>query len=229
MAWKLHSEDWEVRPVPLADAQALVREHHYAKGGSNTAVYTHGLYHRLTDLLVGVVWWLPPTRVACESVNKAEWQKVLSLTRMVMIPGAPKNACSFLLARSIKEIKREGRFVSLVTYADESQNHDGGVYRAANWEYVGRTGPYPRWLDKDGKQVAPKATTNRTKAQMEALGHTKVGSFYKHKFVLHLRPPALAEKRNESTTGYLTKRIGLRTGLGAQRAGQGADSFTNLA
>ena len=197
--WKLRSDEWDVRPVPLAEAQALVREFHYARGGSNTAVYVHGLYSRVMDeltgdFLCGVVWWLPPTRVACESVNKNDWKRVLSLTRMVMRPDVPKNACSFLLARSIAAIKKDGRFVSLVTYADESQGHTGGVYKAANWEYGGRTGPYPRWLDKGGKQVAPKATTNRTKAQMEALGHTKVGAFYKHKYVLHLRPAKACER-----------------------------------
>ncbi len=144
------------------------------------------MYRRADDTLAGVVWWLPPTRVACESVNKAQWQKVLSLTRMVMVPGVPKNACSFLLARSVKLIRQDGRFVSLVTYADESQGHTGGVYHAAGWGYVGRTGPYPRWHDKDGKQVAQKATVNRVKAVMESLGHVKVGSFYKHKYVLHL-------------------------------------------
>jgi hypothetical protein len=187
----LRASEWDVRPAPLAEAQALVREFHYARGGSNTAVYVHGLYHRATDelagdFLCGVAWWLPPTRVACESVNREHWQRVLSLTRMVMRPGVPKNACSFLLGRSVKAIKKERRFVSLVTYADESQGHTGGVYKAANWEYVGRTGPYPRWLDEGGRQVAPKATVNRTKAEMEKLGYRKVGSFYKHKYVLHL-------------------------------------------
>lgn len=183
---RLRKNEWEVRPVPLKDAQEMVREHHYARGGSNTAVYTHGLYRKSDNKLCGVVWWLPPTRVACESVNREQWTRVLSLTRMVLVPGVPKNACSFLLARSVASIKRDGRFVTLVTYADESQGHTGGVYKAAGWDYVGRTGPYLRWVDGTGKQVAAKATKNRTKAEMEALGYQKVGSFYKHKFVLHL-------------------------------------------
>lgn len=179
--------DWYVQPAPLKDAKTLVEQHHYAKGGSNTAVYVHGLYRRADDKLHGVAWWLPPTRVACESVNREHWKKVLSLTRMVMIPGTPSNACSFLLSRSVKEIKRDGRFVSLVTYADESQGHKGHVYRASNWTYVGRTGPYPRWVDPStGRQVSPKATRNRTKSQMESLGYVKQGSFHKHKYVLHL-------------------------------------------
>lgn len=182
---RLRKEDWEVRDAPLLDGQRLVAVLHYARGGSNTCVYMHGLYNRQTGDLAGVAWWLPPTRVACESVNREDWKRVLSLTRLVIKPGTPKNAATFLLARSIKKIWNDGRFVTLVTYADESQSHTGGIYRASNWTYLGRTGPYPRWLDTNGKQVAPKATKNRTKSQMESLGHVKVGSFFKHKFVLH--------------------------------------------
>lgn len=91
-------KDWFVADAPLRDAQKMVREHHYSKGGSNTAVYVHGLYERTTGFLYGVAWWLPPTRVACESVNKAEWKRVLALTRLVILPGVPTNACSYLLA-----------------------------------------------------------------------------------------------------------------------------------
>jgi hypothetical protein len=83
-------------------------------------------------------------------------------------------------------IRADGRFTSLVTYADEYMGHTGAIYRASNWDYVGRTGPYPRWETADGRQVATKATVNRTKAKMEALGHRRVGSYYKHKFVKHL-------------------------------------------
>ncbi len=182
----IKKQDWEIGEVDFKTAQNLIKQHHYARGGSKSFVYLHGLYHIETGGLAGIVWWLPPTRVACESVNKECWKKVLSLTRMVMVPNAPKSSISFLLSRSVKIIKQEKRFVSLVTYADESQGHTGGCYKAAGWDYVGRTGPYPRWIDSSGKQVAAKATTNRTKAMMEALGHTKQGSFYKHKYVKHL-------------------------------------------
>lgn len=183
----LKSDEWYVASTPLKQAQEMVIAHHYSRGGSNTACYVHGLYNVKTGRLHGIAWWLPPTRVACESVNKPEWKRVLSLTRLVLIPETPKNACSFLLSRSVKLIKRDRRFVSLVTYADESQGHRGHIYRAANWEYVGRTGPYPRWVDPlTDRQVSTKATVNRTKAQMEALGYVKQGPFYKHKYVLHI-------------------------------------------
>lgn len=178
--------DWEVKPAPLAEGQQMVREHHYARGGSNTCVYMHGLYRRGDTRLCGVAWWLPPTRVACESVNKPQWKRVLSLTRLVILPDVPApNAASYLIGRSIRLIRADGRFVSLVTYADEYMGHTGGIYRATNWIYVGRTGPYVRWETFDGQQVAAKATVNRTKAEMLALGHRRIGAYYKHKFVMH--------------------------------------------
>lgn len=191
----LRKSEWRVEEAPLADAQRIVAEHHYAGGGSNTRCYVHGLYARGEKQPCGVAWWLPPTRVAAESVNKDQWKRVLSLTRLAIEPWVPTNAASFLVGRSIRLVRADGRFVSLVSYADESQGHLGQIYRATNWRYVGRVGPYPRWIDQSGRQVAPKATTNRTKAQMEALGHRKVGSFYKHKFVMHFherRQPLLA-------------------------------------
>ncbi len=194
---EFRAEEWEVRDAPLREGRALVIAHHYSKGGSNTAVYVHGLYNKHDGELYGVAWWLPPTRVACESVNKEKWKQVLSLTRLVILPEVPPNAATFLMGRSIRLIRKDGRFVSLVTYADESQGHAGTIYKASNWTYVGRTGPYPRYVDSEGRQVARKATISRTGAQMKALGHTRTGSYFKHKFVIHLEPTRNPAKKTE--------------------------------
>lgn len=179
-------EHYWVDDVPHALASEFIRRHHYAKGCSKQRVYAHGLFDGCCGELVGVVMWLPPTRVACESVNAKQWQKVLSLSRMAIKPGIPVNACSFLLGKSIKAIKRDRRFVSLVTYADESQGHTGGVYKAANWTYVGKMRAQTRWVDADGKQVAQQSTTTRTRAEMLALGYIDSGRFHKHKYIMHL-------------------------------------------
>jgi hypothetical protein len=183
---RLRKSEWYVADAPLSAAQEMVAAHHYTRGGSRSAVYVHGLYRKDTGQMAGVAWWLPPTRVACESVNREQWTKVLALTRLVVVPDVPKNACSFLMARSIAEIRRDGRFVSLVTYADERQGHSGGIYKATNWQYAGLTRSRYGWVDSTGRQVAQKSTVNRTNAQMEALGYAKTASFPKHKFVIHL-------------------------------------------
>lgn len=187
---RLDANQWAVRSIPLSVAQGLVRMHHYAKGGANTGVFVHGLICKATDEVHGVAWWLPPTRVACESVNPDNWRGVLSLTRMVITPGTPKNACSFLLARSVKLIRKDGRFVTLVTWADEGEGHTGGVYRAANWMYLGANTGDERWVDPStGRHVAKKsAGKSRTVSEMQALGYVRAGRTKKHKFVLNIRP-----------------------------------------
>lgn len=185
----LSRHDYVVTRVSdIKEARALITAHHYARGGSQTHVYFHGLYHRYSGGLFGVAQWLPPTRVCAESVNRVGWRRVLSLTRLACIPEAPKNAASFLIAGSVAIIRAEGKWTDLVTFADESQNHLGGIYRATNWVYRGRTSPNPRWVDGQGRQVATLATKTRTKAQMLALGYRMVGKFSKHKFTMSLSP-----------------------------------------
>jgi hypothetical protein len=189
---RLIADQWDVQSIQLSVAQELVRSHHYAKGGSNTGVFVHGLICKATGDVHGVAWWLPPTRVAAESVNKDQWRRVLALTRMVVTPGTPKNACSFLLSRSVKMIRKDGRFLSLVTWADEGEGHTGHVYRAANWRYLGSNTGDERWIDpRTGRHVAKKsAGKSRTAQEMIDLGYARAGKTRKHKFCLHIRAHA---------------------------------------
>jgi hypothetical protein len=180
----LHKHEWEVRPVSIALARRLVEQYHYAAHASNTAVAIHGLVQVgqfFDEPCYGVAWWLPPTRAAAEATYPANWQGVLSLSRLVVVPGMPQNAASFLLARSMKLLDREA-WPCLVTYADTYQGHTGAIYRATNWRYAGLTDSTPVWV-KDGRIVARKATHTRTVAEMEALGAVLVGNYPKHKFV----------------------------------------------
>lgn len=185
MCNRLKKSDWEVRSVSLGVTQRMVATHHYAKGGSNTAVYCHGLF-RVGDIFdeqcQGVAWWIPPTRSAAEATYPTRWRGVLALSRLVILPGVPKNACSYLLARSRRLIDRSS-WPCLVTYADEWRGHTGSIYRADNWEYLGLTKP-ERTYQLDGRMISRKAGGHtRTHAEMIALGAIMIGSFAKHKFV----------------------------------------------
>lgn len=189
---RLRKEDYTVRPVDLAVARRLVESYHYAAGASNTATYLHGLFPAgafWETECVGVAWWIPPTRSAAEATYPANWQGVLSLSRLVVAPDVPKNACSFLLARSMRLIDRQA-WPCLVTYADEWQGHKGTIYRAPNWEYAGLTDAYPAWV-LGGRMVARKAgPRTRTYEEMRELGAELVGKFRKHKYVHIVAEPA---------------------------------------
>jgi hypothetical protein len=180
----LRRAEWCVADVPLASCRRLVAAEHYSQGGANTATFRHGLMRRAEPLrVVGIAWWLPPTRSAAEASWDGPWQQVLALSRLAIELDVPKNGASFLLGRSERLIRSDSRWRCLVTYADEWQGHTGAIYRAANWEYVGRTKPERTYVDAAGRMVARKAgPRTRTHAEMVELGYRCVGSFARHKF-----------------------------------------------
>lgn len=195
----LRRRDYFIAPISQATALELVREHHYSGGGSNTAVYRHGLFHvDDPDIPLGVAWWLPPTKKAGQSVVMADrsrvwsdyaerWRNVLSLTRLVVVPEVPTNGASFLMAASIRMVALDERWSHLVTYADEGQGHSGAIYLATNWSRLESRRGGPVWKDADGRHHSLKnGPTSRTKADMLALGYVSSGPTTKRKFVRYL-------------------------------------------
>ena len=195
----LEGRDYYIAEVALPVAHALVTAHHYARGGSNTATYLHGLFAHGDALhCLGVAWWIPPTRSCAEATipdtlraDGVTWRQVLSLSRLVLVPDLPQNAASFLIGQSMRRIQLDGAWRVLVTYADEGQGHTGAIYRATNWEYMGRTKAQRVYVDSEtGRMVARKAGPHtRTHVEMLALGCVCRGSFAKHKYRMVLSAP----------------------------------------
>lgn len=183
---RLRKNEYIVKPIDILTARSLVEKYHYTKSATITRVYTHGLFKIGNDFFesecLGVAWWLPPTKNAAIATYDGEWKKVLSLTRLVVVPNVPKNACSFLLSHSVKLIDKE-KWHCLVTYADIWQDHDGGIYKATNWEYLGLTEAQSVFKNNKGKMMGRKrANKNYTKIEMLQMGFKEVGKFSKHKF-----------------------------------------------
>lgn len=182
MRTHLRSADYSVAPCTIDEAMPLVVRYHYTGGASKTATVLHGLYGS-GGRLVGVAWWIPPTKHAANAAYPENWRRVLALHRLVVEPGQPTNAASFLIGRSIRLIKAEGKWEYLLTYADIGEGHTGAIYKATNWEYLGETAPEAQWVTPDGRHVSRKAGgKTRTKQQMEDLGYTMIGRRSKHRF-----------------------------------------------
>lgn len=175
---------YRVETIPLAECQEMVARFHYSGGGSNTAVFRHGLFRLGLPKPVGCAWWIPPTKNAAKATWPSNWRAVLALHRLVVAPYVPTNGASYLIGRSIRLIRQDRRWECLVTYADESQGHAGTIYQATNWEYCGVTSSEAQWVDPEtGRFVARKAgPRTRTKAEMEELGYKMIGRFKKHKY-----------------------------------------------
>lgn len=81
------------------------------------------------------VYALPPKQTAVR-YGGVTWE----LARLFIDDEVPANAETFLIAATVKAIKKNNPDVKmLVSYADPSVGHAGTIYKAANWKPDGRT------------------------------------------------------------------------------------------
>lgn len=121
-----------VRRIKRDEAYPWLLEKHYAKR-IPIIMYAFGLYEN--GKLCGVcTYGLPPSRHLCVGICGNEYaDNVLELNRLVLQENK-KNSCSFFVAKTLKSLPRPSIVIS---YADSSMNHNGYIYQAANFLYVG--------------------------------------------------------------------------------------------
>lgn len=190
---QLRASDWIVRETSHAEASAFVRQYHYSRSCTISRVFCFGLYAgAILEPIMGASVWLPPLPpAALKTYPEGDPKRVLSLSRLAIHPEMPVNAASFMIGRNIREIRKDGRWDCLVTFADSRQGHTGAIYRATNWEYLGETAPTECWVDPEtGRQVSRKNGSHRkcrTHGEMGELGYELAGYFPKHKYRMKLR------------------------------------------
>lgn len=161
--------------VDYNEAKSLIEKYHY-KGSLNRSGLICGA--RLNDKLIAVCIFSSPTR----NVDGGE------LTRFVIHPKyQKKNLGSWTLSRSTK--KALEKWDNLFTFSDPNFNHNGTLYLASNWKYVGESKP-DYWYTSDNGWIMHKKTLwNRAKnlckkesEYAELFGYRKVWGLPKKKY-----------------------------------------------
>jgi len=110
-----------------------------------------GLFGNKGDALAAVVYSIPPTR----------WSEpVIELSRLVRRDDS-RLPLSWLIAHSIRAIRRKGIADLLVSFADKQQGHHGGVYRASGWNYAGLRKPASEGVIVGGEFVPGRSAVGR--------------------------------------------------------------------
>ena len=181
---KLLKNEWESHEIGKNEAKVFVEKWHYAHGAGEVITKCFGLFYKGDPgTLHGVSIWNPPPPGAAKSVSN-NYHDVLALSRFCLISGRPENAGSYLISNSIKKLDKY-RWPILLTYADTALNHNGGLYRASNWDYDGMTGKNPIYWDPDKQRMVSRKKGPKTygKKAMLEMGYEFKGKFAKHRFI----------------------------------------------
>jgi hypothetical protein len=129
---ELTLDDITVSERRRRDVDRFVCRNHYLDGQpSPQTIYRYvisgGLYH---GWIGGAMWGKPVARME-------DQKDTLELLRFWTVDWTPKNTESYAIGQMIQDIDRKGTHSRLIAYASTGQDHDGGIYKATNWEDCG--------------------------------------------------------------------------------------------
>ena len=130
--------NFKVLPITIQEATPFVIDWHYSKNTNGISTrFCFGLYDKTK--LIGVMIY---AYLGMASVWKkyGEFEKdVIELRRLCCIDETPKNTESYFISQTIKWIKQNTDCKVIVSYADTMQGHNGTIYHASNFYYLGIT------------------------------------------------------------------------------------------
>lgn len=142
--------DYTVEQIPANVANEIVVANHYLHRRGPTSI-AYGLFNE-NGTLVGVITYGKPANPAiCKGIcGPEETSHVYELTRLWIADITPKNAESYLIGQSLKQLPEEMDII--VSYAEINAGHVGTVYQATNWLYTGLSDRHAIWL-LDGQET----------------------------------------------------------------------------
>jgi len=145
---ELTLDDITIAERPHEDVDRYVCANHYLEGQpSPQTIYRYvisgGLFH---GWIGGAMWGKPVARMEDQT-------DTLELLRFWTVDWTPKNTESYALSRMIQDIDAKDTHSRLIAYASTGQDHDGGIYKATNWECVGvnETNTGDGWDTRDNR------------------------------------------------------------------------------
>lgn len=143
------------------DIKQFVIDHHYSHNLNGVKI-GHCFAARHHGVLVCAIVYGAMSTTAWRKFAKRE-SKVIELRRLVCVDEMGKNAESKFIGWTLRWLKKNAPKIEVVvSYADPAHGHEGVVYKASNFEYMGVSGGDSGFLDPEsGKTYHSRTLRNR--------------------------------------------------------------------
>lgn len=195
----------EVRIINLKKARPFYKQHHYLGGVGNNATNI-GVFMKNSSVLVACVSFALPCSENVRASVFGEEHKVhvTELARLAISSDVTLQASAFVpLCLKALEAHRARRGLApiygVISYADSSQGHHGGLYQAMSWIYTGESRPSkPFYIDLDGKMIHPRQDgKNISRQQALNKGWEVVDASVKYRYVKLMGSPRAKKKHRQ--------------------------------
>lgn len=92
--------------------------------------------------------------------------KLLELRRLCCIDDTPKNTESYFIGNTLRWLRDNTQVEKIISYADMDYNHQGTIYKASNFKYLGTTSKGRR-IVYEGRLYHDKAIRTKYKGKLK--------------------------------------------------------------
>lgn len=138
-------DNYIVKQIAKKEAKTIISLYHYLGDKGFRVKLSYGLFSKEDNELIGAAIYhnvsAPETIVGAFGLDRKAQEGIFELGRLVLKPEYNGgNFTSYLVANSIKLLKKDTNVRALISYAT-SDRHVGYVYQATNFKYFGLTAP----------------------------------------------------------------------------------------
>ena len=148
--------DFTVEVVLRKFVDPFIRKYHYSKSTNGIqqkecfGLYTEGNFG-LPVMIGAMMYAIPSMPNTAKRYNPINPDRCVELRRLCCIDDTPKNTESYFIGNTLRWLKRNTNYEVVISFADQHYEHDGTIYKASNFEYLGETAA-GRVLMVDGKE-----------------------------------------------------------------------------
>jgi len=169
--WSMRSlgvRNFTVEPVDRKVIQSFIHRWHYSHDTNGIqqkqcfALYNDG------KIIGAIIYAIPSMPNTAKKYNPDNPDRCWELRRLCCIDDTPTNTESYFIGQTLRWIRQNTDTEVIVSYADLEQGHEGIIYKASNFYYLGQSGG-GQVLMVDGKKYHARSLNQKEKPYGRAL------------------------------------------------------------
>jgi len=160
--------DYIVEPVERKVIQNFIHKHHYSHNTNGIqqmecfALFSEGKFGFDKKMIGAALYAIPSMPSTAKKYNPDNPDKCRELRRLCCLDEAPTNTESYFISQTLKWLRQNTDVEVVVSFADLEQGHEGIIYKASNFYYIGQSGG-SSILMVDGKKYHNRSMNQKIK------------------------------------------------------------------
>lgn len=132
-------KQYKFQPCDIQLIKKFVENKHYSRSADVAAMYSFAMVSERVGIVAAAIFSKPAMNSIFKLYGGTE-DEILELRRLVGVDDTPKNTESYFIGKCLKWLIKNTDKKTIVSYADPSFGHGGGIYKATNFIYDGVSG-----------------------------------------------------------------------------------------